>query len=68
MKFLDSIPWLIVLALCLTLGLAPFSPEPHVWEKLKMIPAGTLTKPIDMVDLWVHGTPWLVLVLKAMRR
>ncbi|WGW03833.1 RND transporter [Tropicibacter oceani] len=55
--------WALVLA-CATLGLAPMSPEPHVWEKLKMLAAGALTQPIDMVDLALHGLPWVLLVLK----
>jgi hypothetical protein len=48
----------------LTLGLAPFTPEPHVWEKLKMLAAGTLSQPIDIFDLALHGLPWLLLILK----
>ncbi|MFT5867402.1 MAG: hypothetical protein ACI82I_003162, partial [Gammaproteobacteria bacterium] len=35
MQFLDSIPLNLLLLACLTLGLAPFFPEPHIWEKLK---------------------------------
>lgn len=61
---LARIPLHIVILLCLTLGLAPFMPEPHVWEKLKMLASGTLSRPIDIFDLLMHGAPWLVLVLK----
>jgi hypothetical protein len=67
MKFIDSIPWLLVIVACASLGLAPFSPEPHVWEKLKMLGAGNLTQPMDMFDLLIHGTPWVLLVLKLTR-
>jgi hypothetical protein len=52
--------------LCLSLGLAPFIPEPHLWEKLKMLASGALTKPLDIFDLLLHGTPWLLLVLKLL--
>ncbi|MFP1643471.1 RND transporter [Pontitalea aquivivens] len=48
----------------LTLGLAPFTPEPHVWEKLKMLAAGALMRPIDIFDLLMHGLPWLLLAAK----
>ena len=48
--------------LCATLGLAPFTPEPHVWEKLKMLAAGELVKAIDIFDLLMHATPWLLLL------
>ena len=51
-------------AACLTLGLAPFVPEPHIWEKLKMLAAGSLVKPIDMFDLALHAAPFVLLGLK----
>ena len=63
-KLLDKIPLSLLLVLCLTLGLAPFTPQPHVWEKLQMLVAGELVKPIDIFDLLLHATPWLLLVLK----
>lgn len=66
MKSLDALPWTLVLAVCLTLGLAPFAP-PHVVEKLRMLFAGSLTRPIDWFDLALHGAPWLVLLLKGVR-
>ena len=34
--WIQSLPISLLVILCLTLGLAPFVPEPHVWEKLKM--------------------------------
>ena len=52
---------------CLTIGLAPFFPEPHIWEKLKMLVAGDLTKPIDIFDMLLHGVPWLLLLAKLAR-
>ncbi len=50
--------------MCLTLGLAPFTP-PHIVEKLGMLFTGKLVKPIDWFDLLMHGAPWLVLLAKA---
>ena len=64
-RLLDHIPFSILAILCLTLGLAPFTPEPHLWEKLKMLADGTLTRPVDIFDMVFHGTPWLLLILKA---
>jgi hypothetical protein len=58
------IPLSLLIVLCLTLGLAPFTPEPHVWEKLKMLASGELTKLLDIFDLSLHGTPWLLLIAK----
>lgn len=63
-QLLDQIPWSYVIIACLTLGLAPFFPEPHIWEKLKMLSAGTLVKPIDIFDLLMHAAPFLVAALK----
>ena len=67
MKFLDNISLQVLLIASLFLGLAPFTPEPHVWEKLKMLVAGELTAPIDIFDLVMHGTPWVLLALKLSR-
>jgi hypothetical protein len=67
MKWLDKIPLSTLVVISLLLGLAPFVPEPHVWEKLKMLAEGTLSKPIDIFDLFMHGTPWVLLMLKLLR-
>jgi hypothetical protein len=61
--FLQKLPWLAVIGLCLTLGLAPFAP-PHIWEKLQMLFEGRLSRPIDWFDLFFHGLPWLILIAK----
>ncbi|MCK8462641.1 RND transporter [Aliiroseovarius sp. S1339] len=66
MSVIDDIPLLTILIFCATIGLAPFTP-PHVWEKLVMLFTGTLVRPIDMFDLLMHGTPWVVLAIKLVR-
>ncbi|MGD9918803.1 MAG: RND transporter [Paenirhodobacter sp.] len=63
-EFLDSIPLPFAFLAALTLGLAPFTPEPHIWEKLKMLAAGTLARPIDIFDLCLHAAPWILLIAK----
>ncbi len=67
MSWLDHLPLSVLLIASLTLGLAPFAPEPHVWEKLKMLADGTLSRPIDILDLLMHGAPWILLGLKLVR-
>lgn len=62
--WLDALPWSITIIACLTLGLAPFFPEPHIWEKLKMLASGTLVRPLDMFDMALHGAPFLVALAK----
>ena len=64
MRFIQSLSWTFVLIFPLTLGLAPFAPEPHIVEKITMLFNGELTKPIDIFDLFLHGTPWILLLLK----
>jgi hypothetical protein len=63
-KLLGKIPLPLLVVLCLTLGLAPFTPEPHLLEKLKMLVSGELVEPIDIFDLLLHGAPWILLSLK----
>jgi hypothetical protein len=50
------------LIISLTLGLAPFYPEPHVFGKVKWLLGGAVgMQPMDWFDLFLHGTPWLLL-------
>ena len=66
MKWLDRIPLTVLLPLAVLMALAPFVPEPHLWEKLKMLAAGTLVRPIDIFDLFLHGAPLVLLALKLL--
>ena len=53
----------LILILCLTLGLAPYFPEPHLWGKLKWIwGGGNSMMPMDYFDLLFHGIPFLLLI------
>jgi hypothetical protein len=46
----------------LTLGLAPFYPEPHIIGKVRWVLGGAVgMKLIDWWDFIMHGTPWLIL-------
>ena len=68
MSWLDRAPWSTLILAAAALGLAPFAPEPHLWEKLKMLAAGSLTRPLDIFDLFMHGTPAVLVLLKGIRR
>ena len=68
MRWLDKVPLYMLVIAALTLGLAPFMPQPHVLEKLQMLTAGTLSRPIDIFDLFLHGTPFVLLALKLLRK
>lgn len=67
-RWLDRVPlpWLVGIAAWL--AVAPVVPEPHLWEKLKMLAAGTLTRPLDIFDLALHAVPLLLLAWRLVRR
>ena len=49
-----------------TLGLAPFAPEPHLVGKLRWVLGGAVgMKPMDWFDLAMHGAPVVWLVVAA---
>ncbi len=55
----------LALLASLTLGLAPFTPEPHVWGKIKWLVGGAVGMEfMDWFDLILHGAPWLWLVFE----
>ena len=68
LRWIDRLPLGWLAAIAVYLAFAPFVPEPHLWEKLKMLAAGMLTKPIDVADLLMHGLPWLLLLAKLGRQ
>lgn len=63
LSIFNSLFWLVASG---TLGLAPFSPEPHIWEKMKwiVVDAGGM-KAIDWFDVVLHGTPWIMLFISV---
>ena len=55
--------WKLILLLCLTLGLAPYFPEPHILGKFRWILGGAKgMELLDWFDVLLHGLPWLLLV------
>ncbi|MEP7269235.1 MAG: hypothetical protein ABI844_16565 [Saprospiraceae bacterium] len=62
MKIVLNSPITVLIA-CLSLGLAPFFPEPHIWGKLKWVVGGARgMQLIDWLDLLFHGLPWILLM------
>ncbi|WP_158847531.1 hypothetical protein [Algibacter sp. L1A34] len=61
MKLLND--WKLICLLCLTLGLAPFFPEPHIIGKLKWISGGATGMQFkDWFDVLLHGFPFVLLL------
>lgn len=55
--------WKIIALLCLTLGLAPYFPEPHLFGKLRWVWGGAKgMQALDWFDLIYHGFPFILLV------
>ena len=65
-RFFQKIPWPVLIAVAVLLGLAPFRPEPHLWEKLRMLSDGRLTHAVDVFDLLLHGGPLLLVLGKLL--
>ena len=60
---MKRIPYSLLIVGSLSLGLAPFVPEPHLLEKLRWLFTGQLSRPLDIFDLFLHGSlPALLLV------
>ncbi|MEI6208459.1 MAG: hypothetical protein WCP20_16905 [Desulfuromonadales bacterium] len=53
-----------LIPIVLLLGFAPFYPQPHIVEKIRMLAAGTLHKPIYIFDLAWHAWPFLLLAYR----
>lgn len=55
--------WKFIIIACLTLGLAPFFPEPHIFGKVKWVMGGAVGMgPMDWFDFLWHGLPWFLLI------
>ncbi|MGF1547234.1 MAG: RND transporter [Thiotrichales bacterium] len=65
MNWLRNTPTILIALVAVFLGLAPFVPEPHLVEKLRMLSNGELVKPIDIFDLLLHTAPIALLVVKV---
>jgi len=65
LRFLDSIPYPVLIFAAVLMLLAPFRPMPHVVEKLMMLKQGMLRRPIDIFDLVFHLFPSILLLFKV---
>lgn len=68
MMWIDQLDWPILLIAGVMLALAPFQPEPHLVEKVRMLTEGTLVEPLDIFDLLMHSAPLILIAVKAVRQ
>ncbi|MBT3196375.1 MAG: hypothetical protein HN842_10790 [Gammaproteobacteria bacterium] len=71
MNWIDRIPLghlvLIAIMLAIMPAIIPPHPEPHLVEKVRMLLEGSLSKPIDIFDLFLHGLPITLLTIRLLR-
>lgn len=63
--YINQLPWIIVVILCLTLGLAPYTPQPHLIEKIILLTDGQLNTSVDIFDFLMHLSPFILLIIKT---
>jgi hypothetical protein len=67
-RYLNSISDPVLIFIAAFMLLAPFSPMPHVLEKLIMLKDGNLIQPVDIFDLLFHLIPTILLAIKYLRK
>ncbi|HEX5675236.1 MAG TPA: hypothetical protein VFX83_07645 [Azonexus sp.] len=67
MQFIDRLPFSLLIVMTVLMLAAPFVPEPHLVEKMRMLAEGTLTKPLDIFDVLWHLLPAILLTVKVVR-
>ena len=67
LNWIDKLPVKALFVVAVFFALAPLQPEPHLLEKLRMLSEGTLTRPIDIFDLFMHGLPMVLLAIRLIR-
>jgi len=68
MQFIDRLPFSLLLVVTVFMLGAPFVPEPHLIEKMRMLAEGRLTKLLDIFDVFWHLLPAILLTVKIVRR
>jgi hypothetical protein len=65
--WLDRIPLALLVVGAALMALAPFYPEPHLWQKAKMLLDGELKRPEDLFDVLFHGALLILVGIKVKR-
>ena len=67
LNWIDRLPVKALFVVAVFFAIMPISPEPHLFEKLRMLFEGTLSRPIDIFDLFMHGLPIVLLTIRLIR-
>lgn len=66
-KWIDKLPLIPLIVIALFMAVLPLHSTPHLVEKIGMLFQGVLTRPIDVFDLFMHGIPAVLLVIRVIR-
>lgn len=67
LNWIDKLNVKALLVVAVLIALLPFQPEPHLFEKLRMLYNGDLVRPIDIFDLLLHSLPLVLLAIRLIR-
>ncbi|MBI5178613.1 MAG: hypothetical protein HZA04_05085 [Nitrospinae bacterium] len=62
---IGNIPWSYLIIAAVLLGTAPLGHTPHLIEKIGLLYEGNLKRPIDIFDLFLHASPFILMAVKA---
>jgi hypothetical protein len=63
----ELLEYKFLIPLVLLLGFAPFFPQPHIVEKIRLLISGELKRPLDIFDLAWHAWPFMLLGYRVIR-
>ena len=67
MTWLDRIPYAGIILIAIVMMIVPLGAS-HFVEKWTMLFRGTLRRPLDWFDLFIHSAPLVLLLLKVLFR
>ncbi|MBT8127485.1 MAG: hypothetical protein HKP12_07425 [Gammaproteobacteria bacterium] len=67
LNWIDKLNVKALLVVAVLIALLPFQPEPHLFEKIRMLYNGDLVRPIDIFDLLLHSLPLVLLAIRLIR-
>jgi hypothetical protein len=63
---MKSVSYAFLIPAAVLLAILPLGEQPHLVEKVAMLRAGSLSRPIDIFDLIMHGGLLGILALKVL--
>lgn len=64
---IDRTPLWVFALLVATVGLFPWTPEASIEAKMRLLLAGNLQRPTDVLLLAVHAAPWMLMAFRLYR-